>query len=145
MSGTFGLSRKKESKDKGNCKNRLCMAGRAGSANWTTACIRKNKNEYKIEKQMEIQKVGDISHNEFMNRFYNPGIPVVFKSASKAWKASNLFTPDYFRHHFGERQTMVNEQTLQYPRNMYNGLTTALLKIPPLIPLNLIFRISFRN
>jgi histone arginine demethylase JMJD6 len=60
---------------------------------------------------MDVQKVGDISHMEFMTRFYNPGIPVVFKSASKAWKASSLFTPDYFRHHYGERRTTVNEQT----------------------------------
>ncbi len=59
---------------------------------------------------MEVQKVDNISHQEFMNRFYNPGIPVVFKSASKAWKASTLFTPDYFRSHFGERETKVNDQ-----------------------------------
>ena len=37
---------------------------------------------------MEVQKVGNISHQEFMTRFYNPGIPVIFTSASKAWKAS---------------------------------------------------------
>ena len=60
---------------------------------------------------MEVQKVGNISHQEFMNRFYNPGIPVIFTSASKAWKASSLFTPDYFRHHFGERRTTVNDST----------------------------------
>src|SRR5664279_4777292 len=60
---------------------------------------------------MEVQKVGNISHQEFMNRFYNPGIPVVFTSASKVWKASTLFTPDYFRYHFGKRQTTVNDQT----------------------------------
>ena len=59
---------------------------------------------------MELQKVDDISHKEFMKKFYNPGIPVVFRSASKVWKASNLFTPDYFLHHFGERQTMVDGQ-----------------------------------
>jgi histone arginine demethylase JMJD6 len=60
---------------------------------------------------MELQKVGDISHKEFMVRFYNQGIPVVFKYASKAWKASNLFTPDYFRHHYGERRTVVDGET----------------------------------
>jgi hypothetical protein len=59
---------------------------------------------------MEVQKVGDISHKEFINNFYNPGIPVVFKTASKAWKASSLFTPDYFLQHYGERRTKVNGQ-----------------------------------
>jgi hypothetical protein len=59
---------------------------------------------------MEVQKVSNISHQEFINRFYNPGIPVVFKSASKAWKASTLFTPEYFRNQFGERQTRISDQ-----------------------------------
>ncbi len=57
---------------------------------------------------MELQKVGDISHKEFMDKIYNPGIPVVFKSAAKAWKAASLFTPDFFRHHYGERRTVVD-------------------------------------
>lgn len=57
---------------------------------------------------MKIQKVGDISHREFMTEFYEPGIPVVFKNASKAWKANGLFTPSYFRTHFGDRKTGVN-------------------------------------
>ncbi len=59
---------------------------------------------------MQVEKVGDISHKEFMQRFYNPGIPVIFKTASKAWKANGLFTPAYFRENFGERRTMVNEK-----------------------------------
>jgi hypothetical protein len=59
---------------------------------------------------MEVQKVGNIPHKEFMSRFYNPGIPVVFTSASKVWKASKMFTPDYFRKEFGERQTEVNNK-----------------------------------
>ncbi|WP_428667464.1 cupin-like domain-containing protein [Runella sp.] len=57
---------------------------------------------------MQIQKVGDISHKEFMREFHDPGIPVVFKNASKAWKANGLFTPDYFREKFGDRKTGVN-------------------------------------
>jgi histone arginine demethylase JMJD6 len=56
---------------------------------------------------MEVQKVGDISYDEFIKEFYLPGIPVVFKNASKVWKANGLFTPDYFRKNFGERKTVV--------------------------------------
>jgi histone arginine demethylase JMJD6 len=59
---------------------------------------------------MQVQKVGDISHKEFMESFYKPGLPVIFKNASKAWKANGLFTPAYFREQFGERLTMVNEK-----------------------------------
>lgn len=51
---------------------------------------------------MEIQKVNDISHQEYMQYFYSPGIPVVFKNASKVWKAKELFTPDWFRNNYGD-------------------------------------------
>ncbi len=54
---------------------------------------------------MDIEKVGDISHQEFIERFYKPGIPVVFKQASKVWKANGTFTPDWFRANYGERTT----------------------------------------
>src|SRR5882672_11659151 len=56
---------------------------------------------------MEVQKVGDISYEEFMNGFYKPGIPVVFKNASKVWKANGLFSPDWFRKNYGNRVTDV--------------------------------------
>jgi histone arginine demethylase JMJD6 len=59
---------------------------------------------------MEVRKVGDISHAEFMTEFFGPRKPVVFKEASKVWKAHGLFTPDYFRKNFGNRSTKVNDQ-----------------------------------
>jgi histone arginine demethylase JMJD6 len=52
---------------------------------------------------MEIQKVADISYKEFMTEFYEPGIPIVFKNASRIWKANGLFSPDWFRENYGER------------------------------------------
>lgn len=60
---------------------------------------------------MEVQKVGDISYKEFMNDFYKPGIPVVFKNASKVWKANGLFTPDWFRKNYGERSTELKDKS----------------------------------
>ena len=59
---------------------------------------------------MKIEKVDQISYKEFINEFYKPGIPIVFKNASKIWKANGLFTPNYFRQHFGERVTTVRDQ-----------------------------------
>ncbi|HLK28590.1 MAG TPA: cupin-like domain-containing protein [Puia sp.] len=59
---------------------------------------------------MQVQKVENISYKDFMNEFYKPGIPVVFKDASKVWKARGLFTPKYFRDNFSERKTVVNEK-----------------------------------
>lgn len=60
---------------------------------------------------MEIQKVGDISHREFMEEFYKPGIPVVFKNATKVWKANGLFSPDWFRTNYGDRTTDFKGKT----------------------------------
>jgi histone arginine demethylase JMJD6 len=56
---------------------------------------------------MEVQKVEDISYAAFMQEFYQPGIPVIFKNASKSWKAKDVFSPDWFRNHYGDRQTVV--------------------------------------
>ncbi len=50
-----------------------------------------------------VQKVEDISYKDFMDNFYKLGIPVVFKNASKVWKANGLFKPEWFRKNFGER------------------------------------------
>lgn len=38
-----------------------------------------------------------------MKEFYEPGIPIVFKNASKIWKANGLFSPDWFRENYGQR------------------------------------------
>ncbi len=83
---------------------------------------------------MELQKVSDIPHQEFLDKFYNPGIPVIFKSASKAWKANSLFTPDYFRQHFGERQTSVNDQTCNI-REILNWIENSSPKDPAPYPI----------
>ena len=60
---------------------------------------------------MEVQKVGDISHKEFMEKFYEPGIPVVFKNASKVWKAKELFSPNWFRENYGDRTQVIGGKT----------------------------------
>jgi hypothetical protein len=54
---------------------------------------------------MEVQKVDNISPKEFINEFYKPGIPLVFKNATSVWKAKGLFTPDWFRKNYGDRTT----------------------------------------
>ena len=45
---------------------------------------------------MDIIRRDNISYKEFIEEHYKPGIPLVFKSASKVWKANGLFTPDGF-------------------------------------------------
>ena len=58
---------------------------------------------------MEIQRVsaGEITQKEFYNEFWKKGIPLVFKDASKVWRASGTFTPDFFREQFSDRVANV--------------------------------------
>ncbi len=54
---------------------------------------------------MDIIRRDNISYQEFIEEHHNPGIPLVFKSASKVWKANGLFSPGWFRKHYPERTT----------------------------------------
>lgn len=107
---------------------------------------------------MSVERVADISHDEFMTRFYEPGIPVVFTTAAKRWKARGLFTPDWFREHFGDRQLrrgettytmrqvmdLVESSTVERPAPypLVYDVPSALPELLPLItPLNLTYAV----
>ncbi|RNL52568.1 cupin-like domain-containing protein [Pedobacter jejuensis] len=103
---------------------------------------------------MEIQRVDNITHQEFLKNFYEPGIPVVFKNASSVWKAKGLFVPEWFKTNYGERVLnkegksytmsevfdLVENSTVENPAPYplkYN-ITTDIPELLPLIqPLNL--------
>lgn len=59
---------------------------------------------------MEVRKVdaSEITHEEFIEQHWKPGIPLVLKNATKVWEAYNTFTPDWFRQHYGDRTADVN-------------------------------------
>lgn len=59
---------------------------------------------------MEIKKVdaSEMTHERFIEEHWKPGVPLVFKNATKVWGAYNTFTPDWFRQRFGERKTVVD-------------------------------------
>ncbi|MBB6500810.1 cupin-like domain-containing protein [Pedobacter cryoconitis] len=61
---------------------------------------------------MEIQRKSDISYKEFMEEHHNPGIPVILTGATKAWKANGLFTPDWFRKNYPDKESdVINKET----------------------------------
>ncbi len=62
---------------------------------------------------MEVRKVdaSEITHEEFIEKHWKPGIPLVLKNATKVWGAYNTFTPDWFRKNYGDRKTEVNDVT----------------------------------
>ena len=56
---------------------------------------------------MEITRRDDITYEEFIEEHYKPGIPLVFTRAAKVWKANGLFSPDWFRENYPDRETDV--------------------------------------
>jgi histone arginine demethylase JMJD6 len=103
---------------------------------------------------MEIKRKADVSYEEFIEEHFKPGIPIVFKNASKVWQANGLFTPDWFRENFGDRtinlrgkdysmrqvmdmvETSTADKPAPYP--CIFDIPTKLPEILPLIqPLNL--------
>jgi len=54
---------------------------------------------------MDIIRRDNITYEEFMEEHYKPGIPLVFTNAAKVWKANGLFSPDWFRENYPERET----------------------------------------
>ncbi|MBA3827877.1 MAG: cupin-like domain-containing protein [Taibaiella sp.] len=92
---------------------------------------------------MEIQKVGDISYEDFMEQYYKPGIPVVFKDAAKVWKAKGLFSPAWFRANYGDKVTEHDgkKYTMRQVMDLVEASTESkpapypfLFSIPDIIP-----------
>ena len=97
---------------------------------------------------MTIQKKSEISYEEFMEEHYKPRIPLIFKNASKGWKAQGLITPEYLREHFSERSTSIKykEYTIEEildrvavstPENPapYPAIFEIRTQLPELLPL----------
>ncbi len=78
---------------------------------------------------MEVRKIdaSEITHEQFINEHWKPGIPLVFKNASKVWEANGTFTPDWFRSKFGDRKTTVEgtEYTMNEIMDLVEGKDTS--------------------
>ncbi len=78
---------------------------------------------------MEVRRVeaSEITHEEFMEEHWKPGIPLVFKNATKCWDAHSVFSPDYMRKGYGERRTMVDgkEYTMNEIMDLVEGIDTS--------------------
>jgi hypothetical protein len=59
---------------------------------------------------MEIRRIeaSELSHEQFIEEHWKPGIPLVLKNATRVWGAYNTFSPDWFRSRFGDRRTDVD-------------------------------------
>jgi histone arginine demethylase JMJD6 len=55
---------------------------------------------------MDIIRRDDISYEEFIEEHYKPGVPLIFTGAAKAWKATNVFCPDWFKKNYADRTTV---------------------------------------
>ncbi len=59
----------------------------------------------------QIEKLGSLSYEQFIEGYLKPGIPVVLTNAAASWKADHPFTPDFFKERFGERTTTYQGTT----------------------------------
>lgn len=77
--------------------------------------------------QVEKKRIEDITYQEFIERHWNPGVPLVFSNASQVWKANGTFTPDWFRERFPGRRTTVNgiEYTMREIMDLVEGRDTS--------------------
>ncbi|WP_259070635.1 cupin-like domain-containing protein [Mucilaginibacter sp. X4EP1] len=60
---------------------------------------------------MDIIRKDNISYEEFIEEHYKPGIPLVFTSAAKVWKANGLFTPQWLKKNYPDRTTECRGQS----------------------------------
>lgn len=78
---------------------------------------------------MEVKKVeaAEFSHEQFIEEHWKPGIPLVFKNATRVWGAYSTFSPDWFRQRFGERKTIVDgkEYTMTEIMDLVEGKDTS--------------------
>lgn len=78
---------------------------------------------------MEVKKIdaSEITHEQFIEEHWKPGIPLVFKNATKVWGANGTFSPDWFRDHYGDRRTIVDgkEYTMREIMDLVEGKDTS--------------------
>ena len=55
-----------------------------------------------------IDRRENLSHKELVEKYVEPGIPVVITDATKNWPGKNKFTPDFFRKNYGHVSKEVN-------------------------------------
>lgn len=59
---------------------------------------------------VEIDHRKNLSHKEFVERYYNKNKPVVISDAMPQWKAREKWTPEFFIEHFGNTKVRVNNK-----------------------------------
>ena len=87
------------------------------------------RTTHAINGTMEVKKIdaADITHEQFIEEHWKPGIPLVFKNATKVWGAYDTFSPDFFRSRFGDRKTVVDgkEYTMNEILDLVEGKDTS--------------------
>lgn len=83
---------------------------------------------------MEIIRRDSISYEEFIEEHYKPGIPLIFTNASKVWKANGLFTPDWFRENYPDRETDCRGTSYKM-KDIMDMVETSTVEKPAVYPI----------
>jgi hypothetical protein len=66
-----------------------------------------------------VSKVTGISRDEFYENYLKPRVPVIFTDLAKDWKATSLWTFDYFREHYGHWDVPMYDSSFHAPGKGY--------------------------
>ena len=58
-----------------------------------------------------IDKRSGLSHQELLNEYVKPGLPVVLTDATRHWSAMGKFTPAFFKQHYGHLTKEIKGHT----------------------------------
>jgi histone arginine demethylase JMJD6 len=93
---------------------------------------------------LKIDRRANLTHQEFVNEYRNPGKPVIFTDLSKDWPATTKFTPEYFQDKFGDRQIEISGKT--YTLNeLFDLLKNSTKENPAPYPFKLNVRKDFAD
>ena len=69
-------------------------------------------NKKKYARAIQIDRVKNITPNEFREQYMNRGLPVVFEGAAKEWDCSRKWSMDFFQANHGRDHALLMEADL---------------------------------
>jgi len=63
-----------------------------------------------LDQDIDRHDWATLGPKRFRNEYLSPLRPVVIKGGIRHWRASNTWTPDFFREHYGDREVTVDGQ-----------------------------------
>ncbi len=63
-----------------------------------------------VSRPIQVDRRSNLTYEEFVSEYRNPGKPVIFTDLTKHWIALNQFTPEFFEQELGDRQFSIGDR-----------------------------------